>query len=117
MTRLTIELVGTDDPDVWQDWPEVDQSLEPLGFSVEVRSRRPRRAAPSEGLEILVRLLDSVETHALDALVGALVAAVSMRLSQIRQRERRASLTIFGPDGKPLKKVSVPPGEEDDRRS
>lgn len=113
MQRLTIELLDADDLEAERDWPEVDQALEPLGFAVEVRSRRPRRAAPPEGVEVLVRLLDSVETHVLDALVGALVAAVSMRLSRTRRRQERASLTIFGPDGKPLRQVELPAREED----
>jgi hypothetical protein len=108
MPRATVELpadlIGGEG-----DWSDLTGVLEKLGFLVEVRTRRPRRAAPSETVSIVVHLLDVLENHAIDALVGAVVAAVSTRLGRRRRGKQKTTVTLYGPDGLPLKTIEIPP--------
>jgi hypothetical protein len=40
--------------------------------------------------------------------VGALVVAISARLDRRRHRNEKTTVTVYGPDGAPLKTVEVP---------
>lgn len=113
MTRVTIELIGPSDLDVGEGWPELDQALGALGLSVEVRSRRPRRATPSEGLEIC----GAVARECGDARSGCsgwcgrgcgVDAPVALAAAQTADHG-----DDFGPDGKPLKQVKLPEQDHD----
>lgn len=74
-------------------------------------------SATHELVEVLNVVLDHAEAHAIDAAVGAVSAVVAdWARSRFRFRSKdgeQATAVIWGPDGRPLRRVPLPdPGDE-----
>lgn len=99
------------------------EELRERGFSVEVAPLGGsslailEEGAAHDLVNVLNVVLDQVEAHAIDAAIGAVSAVVTdWARSRLRFRSRdgeQATAVIWGPDGRPLRRVPLPDPEED----
>ena len=93
------------------------------GFDVEVAPLDGpfhailEESATHELIEVLNVVLDQTEAHAIDAAIGAVSAVVAdWARSRFRFRNKdgeRATAVIWGPDGRPLRRVPLPDPEDE----
>jgi len=82
---------------------DLASALDTAGYDVRLRRVYPTRGVVAEGLEVAVRLLDAVEGHAVDALAGAAVTALTLRFRH--RKSPSPSVPLYGPDGTVLREI------------
>jgi NTP pyrophosphatase (non-canonical NTP hydrolase) len=123
---LTLENMERDaGPESQAELQELADKLREEGFSVEVAPVDGpfhailEESATHELLEVLNVVLDQAEAHAIDAAIGAVsVVVTEWARSRFRFRSRdgeRATAVIWGPDGRPLRRVPLPDPEDDEQ--
>lgn len=100
------------------------QGLRQAGYEVEVAPFDGpvrvilEKSAEGTALDVLNVVLNEVETHAMDAVVGGVVSAL-MEWGRRRRRfgarsERQAMAVIWGPNGEVIRRVPLPESEDGD---
>lgn len=121
---LTLENLERDaGPESQAELQGLADKLREEGFSVEVAPIDGsfhailEESAAQELLDVLNVVLDQAEAHAIDAAIGAVSAVVTdWARSRFRFRSRdggRPTAVIWGPDGRPLRRVPLPDPEDE----
>lgn len=107
---MAIEISGREGEAI--DGRKLTATLADVGWVAEVRSP-PARRAGGEVADMVMHLFEAVESHVLDAAVGAVVGVLTARGRSTRRK--RAVVEVLGPDGRVIKRVEVPAGDSDSR--
>jgi hypothetical protein len=101
---------------------ELAETLRVSGFNVEVAPldgefhAKLEESAERVFLDVLNVVLQETEDHALEAVIGAIITALTnwaLRRKHFRDREDgRATAVIWGSDGRELRRVSLPKPDE-----
>jgi hypothetical protein len=92
-----------------EELAELATSLQDEGFQTTIVESPLPDVHFSMNVKVLHILLDTLSEHGIDAIVGGVVTWASVWLKRWRKGnwDKPYFVTIFGPDGKPLKRVEI----------
>jgi hypothetical protein len=112
----------SDDRSAQEDLEELAQDLRRAGYEVEIASFGSpvrviiKKSAENAALDVLNVVLNEVESHAVDAVVGgvasSLVGWARRRRHFGARSKQKATAVIWGPNGEVLRRVQLPDSEE-----
>lgn len=112
----------SDDRSAQEDLETLAQDLQRAGYGVEIAPFGSpvrvilEKSAENAALDVLNVVLNEVESHAIDAVVGG-VASTLVGWARRRRHfgarsEQKATAVIWGPNGEVLRRVQLPDSEE-----